>query len=314
MVADLPNLAKFEYVDQVNRAIDHAVRHLAGPLPLAELARVARFSPYHFHRIFSALMGETVHAFVKRVRLERALFLMSHQPQLSLTQVAFACGFSSSSDFSRSFRARYGVSPRGLDIAQFRAGRQADMLEALVAHQRHRLAPLPAGEHPDEFDVRLRRVPRRRVAYVRVRHPYDGGVPAAAARLVAWAEARGLAGGQWLGYQWEDPETVPLEQCRYDVAVEIPGDHVVDGEVGVADFPAMTLAEIDVAGPVELELRALQWLYRTWLPASGFVPDHQPCFEAWNGRPFAGGGPDVDLRVQLAVVATAAAAPRTLRR
>lgn len=303
MVTGLPNLAKFDYVDRVNRAIDHAVRHLAEPLPLADLARVARFSPYHFHRIFSALMGETVHAFVKRVRLERALYLMSHQSGLSLTQVAFACGFSSSSDFSRSFRARYPVSPRGLDIERFRSERRADLLETLAPQQRHRLAGLPAGENPDGFTVRLRPVPARRVAYVRVFHPYDGGVPAAAARLVAWAEARGLADGQWLGYQWEDPETVPLEQCRYDVGLEIPREVVVRDEVGTIEFPAMTLAEIDVVGPVDLELRALQWLYRAWLPTSGFAPDHQPCFEAWHGRPFAGGGPDVDLSVQLAVVA-----------
>ena len=302
MVTDLPNLAKFDYVDRVNRAIDHAVRHLAEPLSLADLARAAHFSPFHFHRIFTALMGETVHAFVKRVRLERALFLMSHQRQLSLTEVAERCGFGSSSDFSRSFRARYGVSPRGLDIDRFRDERRADLTERL--DERHHLAELPAGGNPDEFTVRLRRVPARRVAYVRVFGPYGGGgVLDAAKHLLAWAEARGLADGQWLGYQWEDPETVPLDQCRYDVGLEIPSDCAVDGEVGTVEFPAMTLAEVDIAGSVELELRALQWLYKTWLPTSGYAPDHQPCFEAWPGRPFAGGGPEIELTVQLAVTA-----------
>ena len=45
--------------------------------------------------------------------------------------------------------------------------------------------------------------------------------PSAARELVAWAEARGLAGGRWYGYMWEDPDVVPLEHCRYDVAVEV---------------------------------------------------------------------------------------------
>jgi AraC family transcriptional regulator len=299
----LPNLAKFDYVDRVNRAIDHIVRHLAEPLRLEQVARAACFSPYHFHRIFAALMGETVHAFVKRVRLERALYLMSHRPNLSLTEVALECGFSSSSDFSRAFRGRYGVAPRSLDVDRVRRDGREQMLRHQVPQQPHRLAGLPAGENPDGFTVRLRRVPARRVAYVRVFRPYEGGVPAAAAQLVAWAEARGLADGQWLGYQWEDPDIVPLEQCRYDVGLEIPADAAVDGDVGVTTFPAMTLAEIDIAGSVELELRALDWLYKTWLPTSGYAPDHQPGFEAWHGRPFADGMDHARFTVQLAVVA-----------
>jgi AraC family transcriptional regulator len=222
---------------------------------------------------------------------------------MSLTEVALACGLTSSSDFSRSFRVRYGVSPRGLDVDRFRAQRRADMLGTLVPHERHRQARLPAGENPDGFRIRLRRVPARRVVHLRVLRPYEGGVPGAAARLVAWAEARGLADGQWLGYQWEDPETVPLAQCRYDVGLEIPRDVTIDGDVSVVEFPAMVLAEIDVVGTVDQEVRALDWLYKTWLPTSGFVPDHQPCFEAWHGKPFAD-GVEVRLRVQLAVLPT----------
>jgi AraC family transcriptional regulator len=61
-------------------------------------------------------------------------------------------------------------------------------------------------------------------------------------------------------------------------------------------------AAIDVAGPIDLELRALDWLYGTWLPRSGFAPDHQPGFEAWAGVPFAHGATHFQLRVQLAVV------------
>jgi hypothetical protein len=45
----------------------------------------------------------------------------------------------------------------------------------------------------------------------------------------------------------------------------------------------------------------LQWLYGSWLPRSGFVPDDQPCFEAWDGRPFAQGAERFALDVQLPV-------------
>ena len=304
-MADLPDLANVDYVQRVNRAIDHVTRHLAEPLPLEEVARVACFSPFHFHRIFRAMVGETLHAFVKRMRLERALYLMGREPGASLTEIALRCGFSSSSDFSRSFRSQYGVPPSVFDVERFRRERRDGMIDALAPDDRDRLARLPAGENPDGFLARLRDLPARRVAYLRVLQPYQGGAPAAAARLVAWARQRGLAGGQWLGYQWDDPEIVALDQCRYDIGLEVPAAAEVGGDVSVTTFPAMTVAEVEIAGPIDLEMRALDWLYTTWLPRSGRAPDHQPMFEAWHGEPFANGGAHFELRLQLAVAAPA---------
>lgn len=304
---DSPDLANLDYVNRVNRAIDHITRNLAEPLLLEDVARVACFSPFHFHRIFRALVGATVHAFVKRVRLERALYLISHHEGPSLTDIALRCGFSSSSDFSRAFRGQYGVPPSVFDVEEFRRARRDRMQDALAPDDRNRLERLPPGNNPDGFAVRLRELPARRVAYVRVLQPYGGDrVRTAATRMVAWARQRGLASGQWLGYQWEDPEIVPLELCRYDLGLEVPATAALDVDVSAAEFPAMKVAEIDIAGTVELELRALDWLYTTWLPNSGYVPDHRPVFEAYNGEPFAHGNEHFELRIQLAVVDAAA--------
>lgn len=296
----MPDLANLDYLERVNRAIDHITRNLAEPLKLAEVARVACFSPFHFHRIFRAVVGETLHDFVKRVRLERALHLIAHGGRPALTDVALTCGFGSSSDFSRSFRNHFGVSPRAFDHEALRDARREAMTRALPGGQR--LTRLPEGANPDGFCVRLRELPARRVAYLRVFRPYGGtDVLAAAARLVAWARARDLAGGAWLGYQWDDPEIVPLDLCRYDVGLEVPESARLDGDVGEARFPAMTVAELDLAGPIDLELRALDYLYTTWLPRSGLVPAHQPVFEAWAGEPFASGTDHFELRLQLPV-------------
>jgi AraC family transcriptional regulator len=76
----------------------------------------------------------------------------------------------------------------------------------------------------------------------------------------------------------------------------------VDSDISVTTFPAMKLAEIEIVGPVELEMRALDWLYMTWLPRSHHVPDHQPIFEAGDGEPFAHGNAHFELRLQLPVV------------
>ena len=139
------------------------------------------------------------------------------------------------------------------------------------------------------------------MAYIRVLDPYrDGIAQAACERLLAWAIKRGLADGQWLGYMWEEPEIVALKDCRYDVALVVD-DVEPAGEIGRFAFPPRRVAEVVVRGDIELEARAIDWLYRTWLPMSGYVPDDQPAFEAWIGRPFADGFEHFEIACQLPV-------------
>jgi AraC family transcriptional regulator len=284
------------YVERVNRAIDHIVGRLPEPLRLRDLARVARLSPFHFHRVFQALVGETPADFVKRLRLEKALGLMGGPRPLALTVVALACGFSSSSDFTRCFKQRFGVPPSAFDIGAWRIARGGELEATVERHVR-----LPPRRNPDKFAVRIRDLPAQAVAYIRVSRPYQGdGVFKAVHRLLRWAEDRGLADGQWLGYQWDNPEITALADCRYYVAVEAER-FTAKGEVGRFEFPPMTVAEVEIRGGLDLELRALQWLYGTWLPRSGFVPDDHPAFEAWIGRPFAHGSEYFELRAQLPV-------------
>lgn len=290
------------YVERVNRAIDHIVKHLDEPLRLQSLARAARLSPFHFHRVFQALVGATPAEFVKRLRLEMTLRHMAHARPPSLTSVALKCGFSSSADFSRSFKQRYGVSPSAFDIAAWRKDR-GDKLQATVDQQTQQmhLQRLPPRHNPDRFSVKIRNIPARTVAYIRVARPYQGdGVVRAVQRLVAWAERHGFADGQWLGYQWDNPEITALEDCRYYVAVEAQA-FVAKGEIGRFEFPSMLVAEVKICGGIDLELRALQWLYGTWLPRSGYVPDDHPGFESWIGRPFAHGNEYVEILVQLPI-------------
>ncbi len=292
---------------RVNRVIDHVVRNLDQPLSLDEMARLAHFSPFHFHRIFSGLVGETLHQFVKRVRLERALSMVRHEPRRTLTEIALACGFASSADFSRSFKQRYGVPPSAFDVEAYRAERREQLQDAITdADTRHLLERLPVGENPDGFGVEFRALPERQVVYLRVPDSFrPDAVTDAAARLLAWADEHGIADGQWLGYMWDDPNFTALSDCRYDVAVEVRTEDLarldVGGEFGVLTFPEMTVAQVEVRGAIDLEQRALDWLFGTWLPSSGYVPTDQPCFEAWIGRPFAHGFEYFEIYAQIPV-------------
>lgn len=285
------------YLERVNLAIDRLVGRLHEPIRLRDLAEAARMSPFHFHRVFQALVGETPAEFVKRLRIDKALGMMARPKPPSLTRIAMSCGFGSSSDFTRSFRQRFGVPPSAFDI---RAWRQTHGEELLTDIDRSPfVSKLPARANPDSFQVRIRELPARTAAYIRVPRPYEGDrVVKAFGRLMDWAERRDLADGQWLGYQWDNPEVTALEECAYYAAV-VADRFDPRGEIGRYRFPPMRVAEVEIRGGIELELRALQWLYGSWLPRSGHEPDDQPAFEAFIGRPLAHGMTYFELYAQV---------------
>lgn len=293
---------KLDYVERVNRAIDYIVRGLDQPLRLQTIATQSGFSAFHFHRVFRALMGECLNDFVKRLRLERALHCMAHDRRRTLTEIGLACGFSSSSDFSRCFKQRYGVAPSRFDLDAYRSRHRQELIASIGDQvERHRLEQLPVGDNPDGFEVQMLQLPARSVAYLRVLESYrENAVFEASERLLEWAEKQGVADGQWLGYMWDDPTVVALRDCRYDIAVEV--DRIqVSGEVGRFDFPEMRVAQVEIRGGVDLEMRALDWFFASWLPTSGHVPAPHPCFEAFFGRPFAHGGEYFELSMQIPV-------------
>lgn len=119
-------------VQSVNRALDYIEVNLAGQLSLSLIAGAACVSPFHFQRMFRAVMGETPHAFVLRRRLENALGDISQGNRQPLTDIALGRGFSSLSDFSRNFRRHFGCSPRKLDLETCLAGRRRALDDTLA--------------------------------------------------------------------------------------------------------------------------------------------------------------------------------------
>ncbi|HAF35231.1 MULTISPECIES: AraC family transcriptional regulator [Sphingobacterium] len=64
------------YKKRINKVIDHINSNLDHNLSLEELAAIACFSPFHFHRLFKSVTGETVKNFTNRIRMEKAARLL----------------------------------------------------------------------------------------------------------------------------------------------------------------------------------------------------------------------------------------------
>ena len=100
-----------EYRKRVCRAMNYISRNLDRDLSLEEIAAVAAFSRFHFHRIFKAMVGETVAGFTRRLRIEMAANRLLSNPLEDVTTIAMECGFSSSQNFAKAFRQRFNTTP-----------------------------------------------------------------------------------------------------------------------------------------------------------------------------------------------------------
>lgn len=92
-----------EYISRIYRVVDYIEKHIDTPLNLNTLAKIAYFSPFHFHRIFTVTTGETPSAFVQRIRVEKAAYFLQVAPEMSISKIAYQLGFDSVSLFSRTF-------------------------------------------------------------------------------------------------------------------------------------------------------------------------------------------------------------------
>lgn len=97
-------------LERFNRAMEHIEQHLDGEIQVAELARMATTSEYHFRRLFSALAGLPLSEYIRRRRLTRAgAEVLAGQQRL--LDIAIRYGYGSGEAFARAFRAMHGVGP-----------------------------------------------------------------------------------------------------------------------------------------------------------------------------------------------------------
>jgi len=264
--------SRSEYVARMHRVLEHIDRELDQPLELETLARVANFSPFHFHRLFTAWTGETLGDYVRRRRLELAALRLVAQPRLAVLQVALSVGFGSTEAFARAFKTRFGSTPTGWRDSQRRKRDQSKS-----KHDQAR-AQTPANDG----DMKVTIVDRQptTVAYLRHVGPYGKQVSDFWITKVApWMETNGLFGKPRYGISLDDPGIAAPETLRYDAAVEVPKDFAGAGDYQMTVIPGGKYAVGKFKGTENEVGEAWAWLLRDWLPESGMQLDSRPFFE-----------------------------------
>lgn len=288
-----------EYVSRINRTFDYIENNIEQSFTLEELANVANFSKYHFSRIFQSIVGETPFQFILRVRLEKAAMLIINNKSRNISDIAFQCGFSDISIFSRNFKTYFKIS-----ASEYRVKKANHSNLSQQDSNYRQLEEKPIQYFCSELktikwrtnmklnkSVEVKELPKMTVAYIRHIGPYKGDEKLFENiwnRLFSWAGPRGLIGGKdfkSLIIYHDDPNVTIEDKLRMSVCITVPADTKVENEVGKMEIDAAKYVIARFELTAQDFHQAWSWVYGQWFPTSGYQPDDKPCFEMYPEEP-----------------------------
>jgi AraC family transcriptional regulator len=297
-------LLKNEYRSRLNRTIDYIHNHYDEDLNLTILAEVACFSKFHFHRIFRAMVGETLNDFVQRIRLEKSVQKLTTDFNKSITEIALDCGFSSSQNFAKIFKSHYGMTPSIMRkefnwddwIIKMRnlKGKNKDNLqpgEAYVYDYYHNKRQLPIDKILDKrcvLQVKIENLPDLHVAYIRSRGPYNyKTIEPVFRQLSQWAYPRGMNenNSMVLGVVRSNTMITPEDKLIYDACITVPESIKADRWVDIQVLPGGKFAIHHCEIETDRDEEAWLNLVLNWLASSDYQPDDRPLYQIYYNDP-----------------------------
>ena len=288
-----------EYRARINRVLDYIEQNIDREFTLDELAQVSFFSKYHFHRIFSSIMNETLFDFIQRTRVEKAAYLLLSDRDKPVTSITYDCGFSSPSLFSRTFKKYFSMSPSEWRREKSNRSQENSNSDQSISNNGKAKIFSPVyveysentnrwrfSMNTQQQTVEVKDLPEMTLAYVRHIGPYKGDAALFEklfGKLCGWAGPRNLIGkeAKFVVVYHDNPDITEDNRLRISVSLVVPPSTEVSGETGKMTIPSgkYAVARFSLSGDEFQE--AWGWVYGTWLPQSGYQPDDRLCFEIY---------------------------------
>lgn len=300
------------YKVRIDRVIQYIEANLANKISLTEVAEVSHFSAYHFHRIFTGVVGETVNDYIVRRRLERAVNVLIFNTELSITQVALENGFSSSANFSKAIKLHFGFSPSEIRNPDKVKDSKIGKISSKYGKDFH-----PSDLYPTRItnevmnnttvedttmNIEVRELEGLRVCTL----ASEGGYQADAIyhvwdKLIDWAASNGIPQDKQkrFAFAFDNPAVTPVDKCRYTASIVIGENVQVKPPFVLSEIPKGKYAVLYCKGSAEETMKAQLSIYSDWLPSSGFEPDDFPMLEHYLNDARIDGYVEMEVHVKL---------------
>ena len=260
------------YHQQMQRVIDHINTNLDDSLDLDALAEVACLSRFHWHRVYRGITGETIHATVKRLKLNRASQQLKNT-KASLHRIGLDAGYTSTQSFSRAFKAQLGHTPTAFRNSPHTAPRPAAL----------KLESFATSIQTKNLKAEIRTLPCLRLATLQQLGPYNGST--VFMRVIKAAMVQGLPAGQLYGLSYDDPAITSAENLRALAGVAIADNATPGAPLKLFHTHPGRYAVFEYRGPYERLGLAYDWIFGCWLPTSGEAPAEHPALDIYLNSP-----------------------------
>jgi AraC family transcriptional regulator len=248
---------KDNYIQSVYKVIFYIEQNYGYELTLEELASVAGFSKYHFHRIFKSIIGETLSDYIRRVRLSSTTLKLKTNQKIS--HIAMNSGYETNASFSKAFKKHFGVTPTEFSKnAKTKKGN--NMLEPEIIEIK---------------DIEL--------FYVRATGEYRQSVEESWNKIIEYAYNNKLSGKikARYGIAHDNPNVIESVKIRYDACIETDDIGLEpDGDIASKIITSGTYAKFLHRGSYE-NLDKAQEALSNWIIDSGVVLRDKPVFHKY---------------------------------
>ncbi len=252
-------------------------------------------SPYHLHRVFKSITGETIHAYVKRIRLEKAASKLKYSETMDIGEISRQCGFSSIPLFSRSFRNYFGVTATDYRNTYSINSSSRQMKSKNNQPRSTWLAYNEDVANEQELDIKIKRMPPCSIAYIRT----DGRMLgrtfeenqrhlAAMGSIFDWARQHSLwnpTTTSLLSMEYQDPNIAEEKGMRLDCGLTLSKPIEPSGEIGCLRLAGGQYAVMRIFDTTMQARVQVKRLWEEWLPSSGFYYNSRPVIILHQNNP-----------------------------
>jgi AraC family transcriptional regulator len=261
------------YAERINKILMYIDNNLDEKLDLNTLAGISNFSPYHFHRIITAYLNESIGAYILRKRLEISATILRHSER-PVSDIAYSVGYDTPSSFTKAFKNRFGITP-----IDFRKNKESIELN-------HDKPLLNLKNAVMKIDAKYKELQPQKVLYISHIGDYND-VGIVWERLCKYAGMKNLMyeGQQVIGISHDDPNVTDQSKLRYDACLTLKQDVKPEGEVGVKEIPGGKYAVVTHKGPYKNLINTYNALFGNYIPKNEVKLRDCPIFELYVNDP-----------------------------
>ncbi len=262
---------KVFYNEKLNVIVEYIHNHLDSKIDIKTLAELSNFSPYHFHRISKALLGESIGAYISRTRIETAAKMIRYT-NLDIETIAYNVGFETPSSLSKKFKNHFGISP--------------------TEYRKDKSYNLKLNQKMDKSlnikKPKIITIEDKQCLYYRMQGAYQT-LDYQGAWPKLWAEVKAqklfTKGIEHLGLPYDDPKVTEEGKTRYDACLVIHKAAKPSGEIGVKTLKGGKFAVFLYQGSYSYFADVYDYMFNDWLLNTDYQLREAPIREKYISNP-----------------------------